>query len=84
MTNRRRGKHPCAARNIRIERCGPTGKLSYRTARAAQAAIELARESAAENSRRREQRWYPCKYGPHFHLTSEDALPRLAAEVRRS
>lgn len=84
MRNRRRGKHPCQLAGIRVEKCGPTGKLSYRTEGAAHAAIELAHETAAVDARRREQRAYPCKYGPHWHVTSEASIPRIPGARRHA
>lgn len=67
---------PRVKKLITVEKCGPTRKRRYRTAAAAQIALDALREIAADpshphHSRRHERRLHACVHCGGWHLTSQ-------------
>lgn len=67
------------------DKCGPTGKVRYRTRAAALIGLGETQQAAEEGDhRRREERAYHCKQCDGFHLTSKPFDPPPALDRSRT
>jgi hypothetical protein len=57
------------ARHVVTDRCGPTGKVRYRSARAADDALAVITENG--DPRHQERRTYACELCAGWHLTKQ-------------